>query len=389
MFLSKKNLVFLCIIFLLLSFLVKNAPLKRNYSDAPDGWSGGGKGAGLGSIISDFSILSTQLYLKSNDYIRILYYGSLGYVDKDSVTLSDKENNFTEVVKGIIGEPDFSSLLPESRATKVSKKVLNIANNDGYKFIDKVFLNTGSPVLLDVDKNIYSWKPDATLGEEMDPYWGEIQKSQNYTCKVGTFPIKSYTELVSEANYTATATVNLFKNKDRSKISNLINNFTMTKNSQPGRVIINIFINYLNDNDLEVNKRDEILFNFINNLFDLSIVTFQEKYYYNIAHFIQLSTVPTMQSWLQTRPPFPSEFGAYGNLLSLYINKYGEGKNIRLDIPGSLVANISTRVYADSDSFLNEFTNSAILNGNDYKFSIITGKTLGECIYNEYKYKKI
>jgi len=387
---SKKELVFLLLAFIIAGYIIiNNAPLKREFSDSPEGWSGGAKGVGLASLISDFNIVSTQLHLKSNDYIRVLYYASAGYIEAKYKDKVEGDEVFYQIVKELIGEPDFYNQLPNSSPTEISKEIVLKANNDGYKDIDKLFIRSISPIEFGVDKSLYTWKPDATLGNEYDPYWGTLTKSQNYTCEVGSFPLTSYEELVDQANVTAQATVNMYNSKFNSEIRNLVTNFTSPQNGQPGRVLINIFLNYLNDNNFTLKIRDEILYNFINSLFDLSIITYKEKYNYQLAHLGQLTTVEMKQSWLQTRPPFPSEFGSYGRLFEKFISKFGSGKSIRFTIPGSQVSTISTRVYRDGSSFFKEFTNASILFGFDYFFSIESGKKLGECVFDEYKYKKI
>lgn len=386
----KKEIIFLLLACIIAGYIiVSNAPLKREYSDSPEGWSGGAKGIGLASLVSNFNIISTQLYLKSNDYIRILYYASLGYIEAEYKEKKDGDNVFYQIIKELVGEPDFNTQLPDSYSSAVSSKIVKLANNDGYRDIDKVFIRSLSPVDLGVDRSLYTWRPDATLGNEYDPYWGTLTKSQEYSCKIDIFPLVSYEELVKEANLTAKATVNMFNSKFNSEIRNLVTNFTSPQNGQPGRVLINIFLNYLNDNNFDAKNRDEILYNFINSLYDLSILTYKEKYHYQIAHLGQLSTVMMQQSWLQTRPPFPSEFGSFGRLFELFVNKFGSGKSVRLTIPGSQVSTISTRVYNDGSSFFKEFTNASILFGFDYFFSIEAGRKLGECLFDEYTYKKV
>lgn len=386
---NKELIIVFILIILALIFLLFKAPLKKEYSDSPEGWSSGGDGQGLAFLVGNFNLLSTQLHLKSNDYLRLLHYAGKGYIEGEYFDKLDGENNFYQILKELIGEPDFYTQLPDSKANDTTNNIVDLAYNDGYKDIDRVFINNLSPIELDVEKSFYSWRPDGALGNEYDPYWGSLRKSQSYSCKIDNFPFLNYQDLVNEANITAKATINMYNSKYNSEIRNLVTNFTNPQNGQPGRVVVNIFLNYLNDNNFDLKKRDEILANFLTSLFDLSIITYKEKYYYLIGHLGQLSNIEMRQSWLQTRPPYPSEFGAFGELFNLYVKKFGNGKNIRFEIPGSQVSSQSTRVYRDGDAFFTEFTTASILFGFDYPFSILAGKDIGRCLFNEFNYKKI
>jgi hypothetical protein len=179
----------------------------------------------------------------------------------------------------------------------------------------------------------------------------------------------------------------MYTNKDANRIRNLVTNFTNPQNGQPGRILISVALNYLSDAKFDNKKSDEFLYNLISVLHDASIIVYGEKYKYQIAHLSDLSTVTMRQSWLQTRPPFPSEFSAYGEIFAKFVEKYGVIIPIRLEIPASEVSVSSTRVYKDADAFSRELGNAAVLFGHDYLFSLNEGKKIGGCIADEYDYK--
>ena len=386
--LFKNSLIFLLALGLIFTIQIVNNPLKKDFADSPEGWSSGAKGEGLAYLIGKFDLISTQLHLKSNEYIRILRYASEGYMRSEYEASGEEgEDSFFEVIKNITADEDFAQILPKSQISKSVEDVVLLHKSDGYKEIDRYFVRTGSPVDLGVDLSLYSWKPDATLGNEYTPYWGELKLYQDYTCKVNEFPIKTFDELVNEANIAANLTVNMYTDKDSNRIRNLVTNFTNPQNGQPGRILISVALNYLSDAKFDNKKSDEFIYNLIRVLHDASIIVYGEKYKYQIAHLSDLSTVTMRQSWLQTRPPFPSEFSAYGEILAKLVEKYGVIIPIRLEIPASEVSVSSTRVYKDANAFSRELANAAVLFGHDYLFSLNEGKKIGGCIADEYDYK--
>lgn len=385
----KNSLFFIIVLGLVFTFQFINNPLKKEFADSPEGWSSGAKGEGLAYLVGKFDLISTQLHLKSNDYIRVLRYATEGYMRSEYQSSDEKSDNaFFEVIKNIIGDNEFSDKLPKSESNKSVDEVVILSKSDGYKESSRFFMRTGSPVNLGVDPSLYSWRPDATLGNEYTPYWGELKLYQDYTCKVDEFPLKTYDELVREANISANLTVNMFTAEEAARIRNLLTHFTSPQNGQPGRVLISVVLNYLSDSNFDNKKSDEFLYNFIRVIHDASIIVYGEKYRYQIAHLGDLSTVTMRQSWLQTRPPFPSEFSAYGEIFTKMVERYGKSIPVRLEIPGSDVSVSSTRVYKDVRAFANELANSAVLFGHDYLFSLKEGSKIGGCIANEYDYKE-
>ena len=385
----KNSFFFVLVIGVVFSIQLMSNPLKKDFADAPEGWSSGAKGEGLAYLVGQFDLISTQLHLKSNDYIRVLRYASESYMRSAYQTSGENKNDaFFEVVKNIIIDDDFSDKLPNSKNNKSALEVIQISKDDGYKESNRFFIRTGSPVDLGVDPALYSWKPDATLGNEYTPYWGELKLYQEYSCGVNEFPIKTFEELVNEANIAAKLTVNMFTDNESARIRNLLTHFTSPQNSQPGRVLISVALNYLSDAKFEEKKSDEFLYNLIRVIHDTAIIVYGEKYKYQIAHLSDLSTATTRQSWLQTRPPFPSEFSAYGEVFAQMVNKYGVNIPVRLEIPASEVSVSSTRVYKDAGAFAKELSNAAVLFGHDYLFSLKEGSKIGGCISNEYNYKE-
>ena len=383
----KNSFFFLLVIGVVFSIQLMSNPLKKEFADAPEGWSSGAKGEGLAYLVGQFDLISTQLHLKSNDYIRVLRYASESYMRSAYQSIGENKNDaFFEVVKNIIIDDDFSDKLPNSKNNKSVMQVVEMSKDDGYKESNRFFIRTGSPVDLGVDPALYSWKPDATLGNEYTPYWGELKLYQEYSCGVNEFPIKTFEELVNEANISAKLTVNMFTDNESARIRNLLTHFTSPQNSQPGRVLISVALNYLSDAKFEEKKSDEFLYNLIRVIHDTAIIVYGEKYKYQIAHLSDLSTVTTRQSWLQTRPPFPSEFSAYGEVFTQMVNKYGVNIPVRLEIPASEVSVSSTRVYKDAGAFAKELSNAAVLFGHDYLFSLKEGSKIGGCISNEYNY---
>ena len=385
----KNSFFFVLVIGVVFSIQLMSNPLKKDFADAPEGWSSGAKGEGLAYLVGQFDLISTQLHLKSNDYIRVLRYASESYMRSAYQTSGENKNDaFFEVVKNIIIDDDFSDKLPNSKNNKSALEVIQISKDDGYKESNRFFIRTGSPVDLGVDPALYSWKPDATLGNEYTPYWGELKLYQEYSCGVNEFPIKTFEELVNEANIAAKLTVNMFTDNESARIRNLLTHFTSPQNSQPGRVLISVALNYLSDAKFEEKKSDEFLYNLIRVIHDTAIIVYGEKYKYQIAHLSDLSTATTRQSWLQTRPPFPSEFSAYGEVFTQMVNKYGVNIPVRVEIPASEVSVSSTRVYKDAGAFAKELSNAAVLFGHDYLFSLKEGSKIGGCISNEYNYKE-
>jgi hypothetical protein len=384
----KNSFFFILVIGVVFSIQLMSNPLKKEFADAPEGWSSGAKGEGLAYLVGQFDLISTQLHLKSNDYIRVLRYASESYM-RSSYNAIDENNNdaFFELVKNIITDDEFSDKLPNSKSNKSVVEVIEMSKEDGYKESNRFFVRTGSPIDLGVDPALYSWKPDATLGNEYTPYWGELKLYQEYSCEVGEFPIKTYEELLNEANTAAKLTVNMFTDDDSARIRNLLTHFTSPQNSQPGRVLVSVALNYLSDAKFDKKKSDEFLYNLIRAIHDTAIIVYGEKYKYQIAHLSDLSTVTTRQSWLQTRPPFPSEFAAYGEVFTQLVKKYGTSIPVRLEIPASEVSVSSTRVYKDASAFAKELSYAAVLFGHDYLFSLKEGSEIGGCIANEYNYK--
>ena len=241
----KNSFFFVLVIGVVFSIQLMSNPLKKDFADAPEGWSSGAKGEGLAYLVGQFDLISTQLHLKSNDYIRVLRYASESYMRSAYQSSGENKNDaFFEVVKNIIIDDDFSDKLPNSKNNKSALEVIQISKDDGYKESNRFFIRTGSPVDLGVDPALYSWKPDATLGNEYTPYWGELKLYQEYSCGVNEFPIKTYEELVNEANTAAKLTVNMFTDNESARIRNLLTHFTSPQNSQPGRVLISVALNY-------------------------------------------------------------------------------------------------------------------------------------------------
>ena len=384
----KNSFFFILVIGVVFSIQLMSNPLKKEFADAPEGWSSGAKGEGLAYLVGQFDLISTQLHLKSNDYIRVLRYASESYM-RSSYQRTDENKNdaFFEVIKNIIIDNEFADKLPSSKSSKSVIEVVRMSKEDGYKDINRFFDRTGSPVNLGVDPILYSWRPDATLGNEYTPYWGELKLYQDYSCEVGEFPLKTYAELLIEANIAANLTVNMFTDEESARIRNLMTHFTSPQNGQPGRVLVSVALNYLSDAKFDQKKSDEFLYNLIRVIHDTAIIVYGEKYKYQIAHLSDLSTVTMRQSWLQTRPPFPSEFSAYGEVFTQMVKKYGVDIPVRLEIPASEVSVSSTRVYKDASAFAKELANSAVLFGHDYIFSLKEGSKIGGCIADEYSYK--
>lgn len=384
----KNSIFFILFIGVILFIQLLNNPLKKEFADSPEGWSSGAKGEGLAYLVGQFDLVSTQLHLKSNDYIRVLRYASESYM-RSSYQAEDenKDDAFFEVIKNIIEDDDFAVKLPNSKSNKSVVEVVQMSKEDGYKESNRFFIRTGSPVNLGVEVDLYSWRPDATLGNEYTPYWGELKLYQEYPCKVAEFPLKTYDELINEANISAKLTVNMFTDEESARIRNLLTYFTSPQNSQPGRVLISVALNYLSDAKFDKKKSDEFLYNLIRVMHDTAIIIYGEKYKYQIAHLSDLSTVTMRQSWLQTRPPFPSEFSAFGEVFTQMVERYGVRIPVRLEIPASEVSVSSTRVYRDAAAFAKELSNSAVLFGHDYLFSLREGVKIGGCIANEYNYQ--
>ena len=384
----KNSFFFILVIGVVFSIQLMSNPLKKEFADAPEGWSSGAKGEGLAYLVGQFDLISTQLHLKSNDYIRVLRYASESYM-RSSYQRTDENKNdaFFEVIKNIITDDEYADKLPNSKSSKSVIEVVRMSKEDGYKDINRFFVRTGSPVNLGVDPSLYSWRPDATLGNEYTPYWGELKLYQDYSCEVGEFPMKTYDELLNEANIAANLTVNMFTDEQSARIRNLMTHFTSPQNGQPGRILVSVALNYLSDAKFDQKKSDEFLYNLIRVIHDTAIIVYGEKYKYQIAHLSDLSTVTMRQSWLQTRPPFPSEFSAYGEVFTQMVKKYGVDIPVRLEIPASEVSVSSTRVYKDAAAFAKELANSAVLFGHDYLFSLKEGSKIGGCIADEYSYK--
>jgi hypothetical protein len=375
-------------------------PVSNQYGE-PAGWASSLPTRDLSGMISlsnrdSYNITPNPLF-----YSRIIAYASSAYWDaarsnnfSDSIihssSIGEPEREagvqaFAIVMKALYGNNQVSSIFDSyignnPRAEDVARKTIQRASLDGYSTLPMERIKAISALKLDIDSVDFTWRPFFGEGAEIEPLWGSLSPILFAGCKVGPPPVKSITDLRVAAKRAATVVQSA--GSDGRVISLANQYFGVMDGGGGARSWLGYSIDHMSDLGLSSYESDKLLTFLAISSHDLLISTWSEKYYWLLAHPTLFEGVDALSRW-PVFPSYPSESAAVANNFALLIEFSIGTFPFRLETPGTMFSNPTTRVLPNVLEAAREAAEISYAVGSGYDFDIPAGEQMANCIIKQ------
>jgi hypothetical protein len=358
-------------------------PPVSSFEGAPDGFDTSRTTDDLAGLLAAFDMSSYPMALNTTDYARIAAYAADAYylTRYQSNNPEQASSAFLKVLTTLIPDPAYLARFPQmdNNRTGEAKVVLERASQDGYDKLPVEPSDFISPLDLGVDPKEFTWRTAAGIGNMLEQFWGTLRPSADYSCLVPPPPVNNLSELRTAVDEVLGNFDLLFGHPNPTQLRELVESWIRQRTSQPARAWLQLGSNTVVDAKLSRAEADALLHKLALVIHDTQILTWKYKYNYLLIGPEEISdSFPHLTPPLT--PSYPSHYAAVASAAATVIEHYAPGARARLEIPGSLIAVPTTRIYTNVRNVQIEAETSARLIGLDYDFSSDAGRLLGQCV---------